>query len=295
MTELRQADLAVTRCITPAFLEGDESIDLAPYESPLPNGRTVDVAAMVAILAEAKTRFAPRPTDSDSWLGPRLHAGLRLTRAEAAIPQVWAWLALGLGADYLRWRWAPEVKVSRFAGASYENGLARLWWMAELFRNGTDYGAAVAALNNRDIAQNFLRMDIAHHRPTCQAFMLVPSRRRPGKPLTGREANALAKAANCAAATLSYDVIAPDLPLDGEARRAWIQIEVDAADLIDGVIEGPPDPKVPEELVVTMVELMTELFADAPIRDDKKKQENPDDDENSDAGAEPVLLDDEGT
>src|SRR4051794_24913888 len=164
-------------------------------------------------------RFGDNRPSSDAWLGPRLHASLRLTRAEAAIPGVWTWLGLGPGANYIRWRWAKELDLSRFAGAYYLHGLGRLWWMAELFRDGTDYAPAEAALRNGDIAQNFLRMDIAHHRPTCQAFMRVPSRRRPGQPLTGREANALAKAANCAATTLVYEAVAPDVALDPDARR----------------------------------------------------------------------------
>jgi hypothetical protein len=291
MTELRQVDLVITRRITPAFREGDESIDLTPYESPIPTGRIVDVDIVMKLLAETETRYAAKPAQSDTWLGPRLHAALRLTRAEAATQGIWSWLALGPCASYIRWRWSTNLQVSRFVGSSYDHGLARLWWMAELFRNGSDYTVAEQALSNRDIAQNFLRMDIAHHRPTCQAFMRVPSRRRPGRPLTGREANALAKAANCAATTLVYDVIAPDLPLDGDARRDWIQTEIDINELLEGVPQGPPDPKVPDDAIGTMTALMTELFADAPIRDDKKTDGEPAEGESDDSDTEMVNLD----
>lgn len=227
MTELRQADAAVIRRVTAVFREGEETIDLVPYESTLPTGRHISIDPMVVLLEEAMVRFADKKSVSDSWLGPRLHAALRLTRAEAALPGVWIWLGLGPAASYIRWRWSPKLDLSRFVGAYYRHGLARLWWMAELFRNGPDYAPAVAALRNADIAQSFLRMDIAHHRPTCQAFMRVPSRRRPGDALTGREANALAKAANCAATTFVYDAMAPDAPLDADARLEWVEHEVD--------------------------------------------------------------------
>jgi hypothetical protein len=270
MTELKQADLAVSQRITPAFLEGDEVIDLTPYESALPTGRIIEADVVVDLLDEAESRFASQPSRSDMWLGPRIHAGLRLTRAEAANPGLWAWLSLGSTARYLRWRWGPSPQVARFTGPYYTHGLARLWWMAELFRNGADYRPTEAALQNADIAQNFLRMDIAHHRPTCQAFMRIPSRRRPGEALTGREANALAKAVNCAATTIAYEALAPDVPLDGEARREWINEEVDAVDLIDRLPEGPGDPEVPHESVAAMTEIMTEIFAEAPIRDEVK-------------------------
>ena len=158
--------------------------------------------------------------------------------------------------------------------------------MAELFRNGADYAPAEAALCNGDIAQNFLRMDIAHHRPTCHAFMRVPSRRRPGQSLTGREANALAKAANCAATTLVYEAIAPDVMLDPDARREWIEIEVDVADLLDGLPAGPEDPEVPSDAVAAMTSVLTEIFADAPIRGDGSTSDNDDEDEpTGDTGA----------
>lgn len=268
MTELRQVDAAIHRLITPAFREGDESIDLTPYESPLPTGRVIDVDVVVQLLAETESRFGAKPSQSDSWLGPRLHSALRLTRAEAAIQGVWSWLALGPCAGYIRWRWGATLQVSRFVGPYHLHGLARLWWMAELFRDGSDYQAAEQALKNADIAQYFLRLDIAHHRPTCQAFMRVESRRRPGEPLTGREANALAKAANCAATTLVFEAIAPDSPLDGDARRDWVEAEADIAELINGEPKGPPDPPVPDDAVAAMTALMSQLFADAPIRDD---------------------------
>lgn len=271
MTDLRQADAAVIRRITAGFRNGDEAIDLVPYESALPTGRTVEIDPLVDLLDTAMARFADSRSASDSWLGPRLHAALRLTRAEAAIPGVWTWLGVGAGAKYVRWRWSPQLDLSRFTGAPYLHGLGRLWWMAELFRNGPDYAPAETALRNGDIAQNFLRMDIAHHRPTCQAFLLVPSRRRPGEALTGREANALAKAANCAATTLVYEAIAPDVMLDADARREWTEGEVD--EFPDGLPAGPEDPEVPADAVAAMVAILTDVFADAPIRGDSSDSE----------------------
>ena len=293
MNELRQADSAVIRRVTPAFREGDEEIYLTPYESELPTGRIIAIDTMHELLDETMARFtvAPRArAQSDWWLGPRLHAALRLTRSEAANPGVWTWLGLGHAANYIRWRWAVKLDPSRFTGAYHLHGLARLWWMAELFRNGPDYAPAEAALRIGDIAQNFLRMDIAHHRPTCQAFLRVPSRRRPGRPMIGREANALAKAANCAATTLLYEAIAPDVPLEPDVRQHWVEIEVDVADLLDSLPKGPADPEVPEDSVAAMTDVLTDVFADAPIRGDHADSEGEEDMSSEDAAAEPVDL-----
>jgi hypothetical protein len=275
MTVLKEADETITRRVTAGFREGIETLELGTYDRDLGSGREVQLDELITVLAEAQTRFST-PSQSDSWLGPRLHAALRLTRREAASSGVWRWLGLGIGAEYIRWRWAKR-DLSRFVGSYYLHGLGRLWWMSELFRNGPDYGPAAEALLNQDIPQNFLRMDIAHHRPTCQGFLRVDSKRKAGGRLTGREANALAKAANCAATTVMFEAIAPDVTLDADAQLAWATSEIDIAQFFDDLPLGPDDPPVPEESLVRMMELLTEVFTEAPVRggtEDEEEEES---------------------
>lgn len=273
MTVLKTLDANASRLVaSPGFRLGTESPDFSDYESELDLGHPVDLEAVRVVLDETMRRFSrTQVTDADVWLAPRLHYTLRLTRREAANRGVWRWLGAVFAPDYVRWRWgspdagsdvpAAAAKTERFDGPDYKHALGRLWWMAELFRDGPDYTPAALALRNPDILNNLFRMDIAHHRPTVQAAVRVLAGR------TGREANALAKAANSAASTLVIDVIAPDAPLDSEAELEWVRgDDIDPNRYLDPMPPGPADPPTDEDAVARMAELLEVLFAEAPVR-----------------------------
>src|ERR1700743_3445755 len=116
---------------------------------PLPilrSGQPVPaVDALDALMSEAQNRqkrgdWMERAT-SDRWLAPRVHCCLRLFRSEAADRGVWQWIALRHH-WYVNWRWANEddlVAEDRWWGQVHKQAFARLWWGAEIFRNGSDY------------------------------------------------------------------------------------------------------------------------------------------------------------
>jgi len=261
-----------TRLVTPGFRLGVEAPDFQDYEEDLDLPHLVDLEAVRLVLDEVMDRFSSmQGTEADVWLAPRLHHCLRLTRREAANRSLWRWLGVVFAPDYVRWRWGPAgepsedpnkaARLERFDGADYKHALGRLWWMAELFRNGPDYGPVAVALRNQDIPNYLFRLDLAHHRPTVQAAVQVLE----GK--TGREANALARALNAAASTLVVDAIGRDVPLDPETSLAWVH----ADDIVpDGLLKelpmGPKDPSVDPDAVDAMAELLEELFAEAHVR-----------------------------
>lgn len=272
------AGLDAAARLTPAFRLGTETADLAAYLRPMPGQRHHLLEPVRLVLDEAMNRFEQSDAaDSDSWVGPRLHAALRLSRREAGSRDVWRFLGVW-AADYVRWRFGPDpsdddpghaAAVDRFTGPHTKQALARLWWMTELFRNGSDYRPAALALTNQDLANNLFRMDIAHHRPTCQATVAaLADKADKTKLLTGRRANALAKAANVAAATLSFEAMAPDEPLDSTARRAWEaeRADHDPRNFFETLPEGPDDPVVPDGSVATMTKVLADLLAGASVR-----------------------------
>jgi len=272
MNTLKTLDHNATRLLTPGFRVGTEDPDLRDYEQDLLLDHHVDLEATRMVIDEVAVRFSSaQGTDADVWLAPRLHHCLRLTRREAGNRGLWRWLGVVFAPDYVRWRWgAPDApsenpdaaaKLERFDGPDYKHALARLWWMAELFRNGADYAPVAKALANQDIPNNLFRMDVAHHRPTVQAAVQVLDGR------SGREANALAKAVNAAATTLAIDAIGLDISLDAEASLRWVNDhDLDPGRFFDEMPPGPEDPPVPPDSVDTMVVLLEELFAEAPVR-----------------------------
>ncbi|WP_330175652.1 DUF6339 family protein [Streptomyces sp. NBC_01498] len=250
----------------------------------------IDLSRQVLALPDADFRFRVEPvrdliddvmhlykddtrTKADAWLAPRLHATLRLTRREAADEGLWNHLALAVAPDYLVWRHLPAkgkdglppmVSASRFRGAHHTQAFSRLWWAAELFRNGADYGPAVVACGNQDVLNTVLRLDVIDHRPTAQALIRLVEQEVAS---TGREVNALATVANAAASTLLYDVLAADDEGDGEALHEWV-MSADSAPPVArrSLPQGPGDIPVPEEAVHLLAEQFRDLFQDAPVR-----------------------------
>lgn len=277
MTVLQELEFVVSGRIDLAFRKGDAPIDYMDCLNDLDIGREIEVDQAVLVLEEAMNRFTGADrASSDAWVGPRLHHALRLSRREAARKGVWRFMGVVASPQYVRWRWGRKdvANLERFVGADYKQAVARLWWMAELFRDGPDYRPAVKALEIQDLINNLYRMDVAHHRPTAQgAIRLLVERRAVHEQEGGNvgdEANALAKAVNAAATTLLLDDLAPDEPLDETATRRWIEgaDDVDPRAYFDSeaLPDGPDDPPVSERSVQTMQDLLAELLEETPLR-----------------------------
>lgn len=178
------SDVQAADFVSTGLLEGREdvpSIALNKVAEPLAGGDArLRLDRVRALIDDALHRFqAERPTAADAWLAPRLHETLRLTRREAAEKGLWTYLSLGVAPDYVVWRHLPEPKVDgsrrrvardKFVGAHYKQAFARLWWAAELFRDGSDYRPVVVACGNQDMLNSALRLDVIDHRPTALAW-----------------------------------------------------------------------------------------------------------------------------
>lgn len=273
VSEIMRLPQASNRLVTPTFRAGLDTVDFDDLEKRANLGHFIDLKGVKRLIDECTDRFTQdQTTDADAWLAPRFHHALRLTRREASDRDLWRWLGCVFADDYVRWRWGSTEQdppnpldvaapLDRFVGPERKHALARLWWMAELFRNGDDYLPVDRAMRNQDIPNNLFRMDIAHHRPTVQAAVNVLE----GK--SGREANALARAINAAATTLQVDLIAPDDPLDPGSSELWVHDDdIDVVKHFDELPKGPTDPVARPESVDRMIKLLTELLAEAPVR-----------------------------
>ncbi|MFE2412410.1 DUF6339 family protein [Kitasatospora sp. NPDC057904] len=278
--------------LTEGLLTGREdvpSIALNQVTEPLPHADRRGELRPVRDLAEDAMAYCRngglKTTQADAWLAPRLHSVLRLSRREAADPGFWNYLALGVAPDYVVWRHLSEPKdgkvakvaAERFRGSYHKQAFARLWWAAELFRDGSDYGPVVTACGNQDILNTALRMSLVNHRPTAQAIVRLVEK---GSVATGREANALAGAVNAAAATLMYDVIAPDHPeRDPRPLLDWIDEAETARQVSRNVLPtGPDEERAPELSVTVLADYFADLLADAPVRgrDESEEEEGAD-------------------
>lgn len=106
-----------------------------------------------------------------------VHRALPLSRREAGQPGVWRFLAVVHRPDFVRHRWAYEkwtTTRSRYwsPGMRHDNNVfSRLWWIAELTRDGDDYTLTERAFSRQTIAiQVFIRR-YAWHRPAVVALL----------------------------------------------------------------------------------------------------------------------------
>ncbi|MFG1621650.1 DUF6339 family protein [Kribbella sp. NPDC049227] len=223
------------------------------------------------LFVEAMRRFDGRRVRADEWLAPRLHATLRMSRAEAADSRRWNYLAMVVCPDYVIWRHggAELAASSRFCGPHYTQAFARLWWAAELFRNASDYGTAEIACRVPDVLNTTMRLDVIDHRPTALAMLAVLEQLAlQDVSRLGDRINALSSAVNAAGSTLVYDALAPEDFVDTAALQDWIS---DAADMPpvpwDRLPDGPDDGSVGKDAIAALVPLFEQLLAEAPVRD----------------------------
>jgi len=248
--------------VTPEFRRGDTEVDLGGLAKALP--RAISANPLASVIAEALNRFGESgQTESDVWLAPRVHASLRLTRAEAADRWVWAFLAIAEFPEYVRWRWkdsSGDVVADRFIGPEYKQALARLWWGAELTRNGGSYAPTEFAFKIQDIPNTWQRLDAFHNRAAAVAAVQFLAKLRDGELATGREANRLAKAFNHQLTTVVLDELAPNPPPNSDAWDAWLMEEPDPTTTWDDLPAGPDEDSVPVESLDEVTGLLSALW-----------------------------------
>jgi hypothetical protein len=271
-------DTAVAKFLTRGMQSGQENpplVALRKASSPLPTSEARWSVEPVRVLLDvAMERFVEKPAEADGWLAPRLHATLRMTRAEAADSRIWNFLAMVIAPDYVVWRHKGTeiVQTSRFSGPHYTQAFSRLWWAAELFRDGDDYRPVEVACSVQDVLNTTMRLDVIDHRPTAIAIIRVLEQlRNSNAARLGDRVNALSAAVNAAGSTLLYDALAPDDAVDHDAVHDWIS-EAASIALVhwDRLPDGPDDGKISRHAVSTLVSLFRQLLDDAPIRQRKK-------------------------
>jgi len=250
--------------VTDAFRAGDAVVNAEEYARPLDLGRDLPLDLVGDLLAAAQREFADDPIASDRWLAPRLHAALRLTRDEAADRGLWAWLGIELFPDYIRWRFrgrrgadgeepgGPPAK--RFIGNERDHGLARLWWGAELFRDGSDYGPVERAFVMQDVPNTWLILNAIHHRAAAQAALrILPS-------LNSKQINRLSTALDHVLTTIQLDAVAPDPGPDVIALEDWISDPSDREDVLgDDLPRGPEENPSDREMVGRVEKLLRDV------------------------------------
>jgi hypothetical protein len=120
-------------------------------------------------------------SDADSWLAPRLHCVLRFPRRVAADRGVWFWLAATRLQPYVEWRFresrAEKNKWWRYQGDLLRNGVSRLWWGAEMLRDGSSYALVPHAYRSVRTFMFVSELRYSMYREAARAFTRVAAGR----------------------------------------------------------------------------------------------------------------------
>lgn len=166
------------RFVTPELASGQLAAvpahDIAPLVEALP--RDVPLEAFDAALDACLRTTRPHSARIDAALASEVHRTLSITRREAREPGIWRWLAVVHRPDFVRHRWENRswaTMRTRFwsLGTRPEsNAFARLWWIAELTREGDDYALTERVFARQPLATNlFVRRTLSSHRPAVAA------------------------------------------------------------------------------------------------------------------------------
>src|SRR5439155_21917768 len=83
------------------------------------------------------------------------------------------WLALAFCRDYVKWRFPSEATAWRYYGDLLRNAVSRLWWGAEMVRNGPSYEWVPRVFSRVRTAQFALELSYSRYRPAAIAFTRV--------------------------------------------------------------------------------------------------------------------------
>ncbi|MEX1028328.1 MAG: DUF6339 family protein [Candidatus Paceibacterota bacterium] len=141
------------------------------------------------IIPKRKPKFLLPSSESnyDFENAVEVHACYELTPVQASDPRLWARLAHVEGWDYMQRRWTvedsktPQYVRQRYfvAGADsraiIRNGIARLWWSAEITKNpkssNDPYKLTRVILSKLDITQQLLERSYGRSRKFVQATL----------------------------------------------------------------------------------------------------------------------------
>jgi hypothetical protein len=245
------------------YLEPEQFVaglpDLMPYCIPFGSEyrRDIDIRPLREIFDRAQQKWDGNRQQSDGSLAAHVHAVVRLSRREAADMRVWQFLSTEFR-DYVLWRWGEKAApaANRIAGRTNRNAIARLWWGAELTRNGADYSAVSDAFRLQEISQWILDVEAFQNRAAALAYCRAVA---PG--MSGQFARELATALDHALTTIVLDALAPDPGSDRLRVEHWINTAFDENWNLEELPEGPDEEPIAPEHIDAVGQLLERLGA----------------------------------
>lgn len=179
--KLRRLSLEAHCLVTPELASGALARHTeASYERFLEETeRPLDLEELSGTVEHLLAHTERHDAKLDQIAAPLLHRALPLSRREAAQPGVWRYLAIVCHPELVRHRWEAlswSTTRSRYwsLGTRHDsNAFSRLWWIAEITRDGDSYALTEEVLAKQSLAINIFVRKFSSYRPSVAAFLQV--------------------------------------------------------------------------------------------------------------------------
>lgn len=148
------------------------------YSVPIPDvaADTDELRTELAAITECDD-FEKYSHTIDAAAAPIVREYLDITRKDAAREGLWHWLAVSEfpGFVYYRWRESGNIREKFLKGGTdiYSNAIHRLWWGAELTRDGDDYDRTRRMFIQGELANDVLDRWFARYEAAAKTVVDV--------------------------------------------------------------------------------------------------------------------------
>jgi hypothetical protein len=161
--------------ITDEFLKNPDADPITLPEAIDQLTQDISLSGFSRAVDEVMQRFPDDPPAGDASLSEQIHLALRLPRSVAMDIRIWQFLTCIAHPEYVRYRWGGTGKVSkeRFLGGIKRNAFARLWWAAEIMKNGEDYSGIAPCFESQDLYEAVFGRSFSKFPSAAKAFVEV--------------------------------------------------------------------------------------------------------------------------
>lgn len=250
--------------LTKEFLSGRPHPDLTPYLQPTDEEFDPD---LIRGLFEAGRALEKSGAELDAWLAPRFHYLFRISRRIASDRGVWTWLAMTVCRQYVIDRFGGDEPVTamRYSGELLRNAISRLWWGAEMVRNGPSYEYVPIVFRRVRTAEFALELKYSWYCPAAIAFTRIAEGLGGGKRLSDPEMKDLSKNINAYLSLTVLESIGLNDQENGVFDEDWRQHQpalAEATSVEPEKLQGPRDGLVSEKAVTELEEWFQEIVAE---------------------------------
>jgi hypothetical protein len=201
--KLRRLTRAGRALVDEAFLTSPDA-KIHPSPGVLEDvGIEIDWEPVQRLVRRVTESFEQGSRGIDGYAAPLLHQALAIPRRVARDRGVWHYLSVAAFPEFVRHRWQRGSDGrwfrDRFLGIHQQNTFARLWWAAELSRDGEDYSLA-ARIFGSGLERVFDRA-FSWHAPMLRAFVGVMANS------SGENVDRVASDLNYALTTIAVEVL----------------------------------------------------------------------------------------